>query len=240
MAKNSGGGGDAAGSEEKKKITKESFRRGLRIFRYVRPYRVQFFIGLSFLLLSSLTSLVFPLVTGRLVDSAVLEQGPGMLANINLIALGLFGVFLLQGIFSFFRVYFFAQVSERAVADIRQSLYSKFVMLPITFYEKRRVGEITSRITSDVAQVQDSFSITLAELFRQVLTLIGGVVIILVVSVKLSFFMLATFPLLVLLAFVFGKKIKKLSKQTQDELAVTNVIVEETMQGIHVVKAFTN
>jgi ABC transporter fused permease/ATP-binding protein len=226
--------------ETKKKLTKESLKHGLRIFRYMLPYRTKFSIGMGFLFLSSLMSLVFPLVTGRLVDSAVLEQGPGLLANINLIALGLFGVFLLQGVFSFFRVFFFAQVSENAVANIRQALYSKFVRLPITFYEKRRVGEITSRITSDVAQVQDSFSTTLAELFRQILTLIGGVVIILIVSVKLSLFMLGTFPVLVLLALLFGRKIKKLSKQTQDELATTNVIVEETMQGIQVVKAFTN
>ena len=241
MANTENGMDSAAPEKEgRKKITKENFRSGLRIFRYVLPYRTKFIIGLFFLLLSSLTSLVFPLVTGRLVDSAVLDQGPGMLENINLIALGLFGVFLLQGVFSFFRVYFFAQVSEHAVANIRQALYSKFVLLPISFYEKRRVGEITSRITSDVGQVHDSFSITLAELFRQVLTLIGGVVIILVVSVKLSLFMLATFPVLVLLAFLFGRKIKKLSRQTQDQLAVTNVIVEETMQGIQMVKAFTN
>ncbi|CAN5821967.1 ABC transporter transmembrane domain-containing protein [soil metagenome] len=239
MAKTTTGLG-ASGEEEKKKITKETLRRGLRIFRYVRPYRMQFLIGLSFLLLSSLTSLVFPLVTGRLVDSAVLDMGPGMLDNINLIALGLFGVFVLQAIFAFFRVYFLNQVSEKAVASIRQALYSKFVRLPITFYEKRRVGEITSRITSDVAQVHDSFSYTLAELFRQVVVLLGGVVIILVSSVKLSLFMLGTFPLLVLLALLFGRKIKKLSRETQDELAATNVIVEETMQGIQVVKAFTN
>ncbi|MDQ3290968.1 MAG: ABC transporter transmembrane domain-containing protein, partial [Bacteroidota bacterium] len=189
----------------KKPLTKESFQKGLRIFRYTIPYKVKFIIGLIFLALSSSTFMVFPALTGQLVDSATgaaTGTGIAFLKNINLIALGLFGVIVLQGIFSFFRIYFFAQVSEYAVADIRRALYAKFVVLPIPFFEQKRVGEITSRITSDVSQLQDTFSITLAELFRQLVTLIVGVVIIMVTSVKLSLFMLGTFPVLVLLAFV--------------------------------------
>lgn len=227
----------------KKPLNKESFQKGLRIFNYTLPYKVKFIIGLIFLALSSSTFMVFPALTGQLVDSATgatSDKGVFFLENINLIALGLFGVILLQGIFSFFRIYFFAQVSEFAVADIRRALYAKFVVLPIPFFEQKRVGEITSRITSDVAQVQDTFSITLAELFRQLVTLIVGVILIMIISVKLSLFMLGTFPVLVLLAFVFGKRIKKLSKATQEEIGKTNVIVEETLQAINVVKAFTN
>ena len=229
----------STGKDLKKRINKESFKQGSRIFSYVKPYKFKFFIGLIFLALSSSTFMIFPALTGQLVDSAT-GQASRLLKDINLIALGLFGVILLQGVFSFFRIYFFAQVSENAVADIRRSLYAKFVVLPIPFFEQKRVGEITSRITSDVAQLQDTLSITLAELFRQLVTLIVGVVIIMITSVKLSLFMLATFPVLVLLAFVFGKRIKKLSKATQEEIAKTNVIVEETLQAINVVKAFTN
>jgi len=239
MAKRGSELNGAQETEGKKRITKESFRRGLQIFNYVVPYKYKFIVGLGFLVLSSTTFMVFPYLVGKLVDSST-GNTDWFLKDINMISLGLFVVILLQGIFSFFRVYFFAQVSENAIADIRRDLYSKFVMLPIPFYEKRRVGEITSRITTDVAQVQDTFSITLAELFRQITTLLVGVVIIMWTSIKLSLFMLATFPVLVALAFVFGRKIKALSKRTQDELANTNVIVEETMQAINTVKAFTN
>ncbi|MFC5272186.1 ABC transporter ATP-binding protein [Adhaeribacter terreus] len=231
--------GSADDKENKKPLTKENLKKGLRIFHYVLPYKAKFIIGLFFLALSSSTFMVFPLVTGKLVDSAM-GKTDWFVNDINLIALGLFGVILLQGIFSFFRIYFFAQVSENAVADIRRSLYQKFMTLPIHFYEKRRVGEITSRITSDVGQLQDTLSITLAELFRQVITLVGGVIFIMIMSVKLSLFMLATFPFIIVLAMVFGKRIKKLSRSTQDELAKTNVIVEETLQAINAVKAFTN
>ncbi|MBB6612236.1 ATP-binding cassette domain-containing protein [Pontibacter sp. Tf4] len=239
MAKRGFGQTGAQDGEERKKITKESFRRGLRIFSYVLPYKYKFIVGLAFLVFSSITFMAFPYLVGQLFDSTSADNA-GALSDINVIAMGLFGVILLQGVFSFFRVYFFAQVSENAVADIRRDLYSKFMQLPISFYEKRRVGEITSRITTDVAQVQDAMSITLAELFRQSTTLIVGVIIIMWTSIKLSLFMLATFPVLVALALVFGRRIKTLAKKTQDELANTNVIVEETLQAINTVKAFTN
>ncbi|MFD2514401.1 ABC transporter ATP-binding protein [Pontibacter locisalis] len=239
MAKRGFGLNGEQDKEGRKKITKESFRRGLRIFGYVLPYKLKFIVGLVFLVLSSLTFMAFPYLVGKLFDSST-GNASGLMEDINMIAIGLFVVILLQGIFSFFRVFFFAQVSENAVADIRRDLYSKFVQLPISFYEKRRVGEITSRITTDVAQVQDAMSITLAELFRQTTTLIVGVAIIMWTSIKLSLFMLATFPVLVALALVFGRRIKALSKKTQDELANTNIIVEETLQAINTVKAFTN
>ena len=236
-------GSDLAPDAPKPKLTKEAFQRGLRIFRYVLPYRSTFALGMVLLLLSSTTTMLFPWIIGKLVNVAngkgVALPG-GVNLSINQIAAGLFAVTVLQGIFSFGRIWFFTRVSEFTVRDIRQALYAKFVALPIPFFEKNRVGAITSRITSDVGQIQDTFSLTLAELFRQVSTLVAGIVFIMVVSVKLSLFMLATFPPIVVLAMVFGRKIRVLSKTTQDELAKTNVIVEETLQGINTVKAFTN
>jgi ABC-type multidrug transport system fused ATPase/permease subunit len=240
---NTSGGADLAADAPKPKLTKETFRRSLRVFRYVLPYRRSFLVGMVLLVLSSTTTMLFPWIIGKLVNVAngkPLALPGGLTLNINQIAGGLFGITVLQGLFSFGRIWFFTRVSEFTVRDIRQALYAKFVSLPIPFFEKNRVGAITSRITADVAQIQDTFSLTLAELFRQVTTLLAGIIFIMVVSVKLALFMLATFPPIVLLAMVFGRKIRVLSKITQDELAKTNVIVEETLQGINTVKAFTN
>ncbi|MFD2720313.1 ABC transporter ATP-binding protein [Hymenobacter monticola] len=227
----------------KPKVNKESLRRGLRIFRYVLPYRTKFITGMVLLVLSSLSTMSFPWIAGKLVNVATgqpLMLPGGIALDINRVALGLFLVTVLQGFFSFGRIWFFTQVSEFTVRDIRQALYAKFVQLPIPFFEKNRVGAITSRITSDVGQIQDSFSLTLAELFRQVFTLVGGIAFIMVVSWKLSLFMLLTFPPIVLAAGLFGRKIRTLSKTVQQELAHTNTIVEETLQAINSVKAFTN
>jgi ABC-type multidrug transport system fused ATPase/permease subunit len=236
-------GSDATADLPKPKVNKESLKRSLRIFRYVLPYRAKFIVGLLMLVLSSSTFMAFPWVAGKLVDAAnhkaVLLPG-GLSLNIDRIALLLFLVIVCQGFFSFGRIWFFTQVSEFTVRDIRQALYAKFVQLPIPFFEQNRVGAITSRITSDVAQIQDTFSLTLAELFRQVFTLLGGITFIMLVSVKLSLFMLATFPPIVLAAGLFGRKIRTLARTTQQELAHTNTIVEETLQAISSVKAFTN
>jgi ABC-type multidrug transport system fused ATPase/permease subunit len=236
-------GSDATADLPKPKVNKESLRRGLRIFRYVLPYRSKFIVGMVLLVLSSLSTMSFPWIAGKLVNVATGEPlvlPGGLSLDINRVALGLFIVTVLQGMFSFGRIWFFTQVSEFTVRDIRQALYAKFVQLPIPFFEQNRVGAITSRITSDVGQIQDSFSLTLAELFRQVFTLVGGIAFIMVVSWKLSLFMLLTFPPIVLAAGLFGRKIRTLSKTVQQELAHTNTIVEETLQAINSVKAFTN
>jgi ABC transporter fused permease/ATP-binding protein len=221
---------------EKRKLSKQNLSKLSGIFRFILPYKKTFFLGLVFLLFSSLTLLTFPFVAGKLIDTA---SGKDWIVNgINSIAFILLGILLIQSIFSFFRVWLFAKVSERSMRDIRISLYSRMVQLPMTFFDKRRTGELISRITSDVSLLQDTFSVTLAELFRQIITLIAGVAFLMVTTPKLTFFMLATFPILVVIAMVFGKFIRKLSKETQDELAAANVIVEETLQSIMTVKSF--
>jgi len=228
--------GSALEESEKRKLNKQNMSKLGGIFQFVMPYKGTFFLGMLFLVVSSLTLLTFPYVAGKLIDTA---QGKDwFVSDINSIALILVGILAIQSIFSFFRVWLFALVSERSMRDIRLALYSRMVRLPMTFFDTRRTGELISRITSDVTMLQDTFSVTLAELFRQIVTLIAGVAFLLYTTPKLTLFMLGTFPVLVIIAMVFGKFIRKLSKSTQDELADANVIVEETLQSITTVKSF--
>lgn len=224
---------------DKIKITSKRAKVVFSLFKFIAPYKTTFILGMVFLLLSSITFLIFPFVTGKLIDGAMGKKTP-FFTNINVTAFILIIVLVFQAIFSFLRVLLFSKVSENVMSDIRASVYSKLVVLPLVFFEKRRVGELTSRISSDVTQLQDVLSITLAEFFRQISVLIIGVAILFFTSTKLTFFMLATFPVLVIAAVFFGKSIRKLSKKTQDELANANVIVEETLQTINIVKVFTN
>lgn len=228
--------GTALEPEEKRKLNKQNLSKLGGIFRFLMPYRWAFFSGLIFLLFSSLTLLTFPFVAGKLIDTA--QGGEWVVSDVNSIALILIGILAVQSVFSFFRVWLFAWVSERSMRDIRSALYSRLVRLPMSFFDKRRTGELISRITSDVSQLQDTFSTTLAELFRQVITLVAGIGFLLFNTPKLTLFMLGTFPVLILIAMVFGKFIRRLSKKTQDELAAANVIVEETLQSITTVKSF--
>ena len=236
MAKHGRGFGSEASPEDKKKVSREGFRKTLRIFQFIKPYRLQYALGFIFLVLSTGTTLSFGLVI-REVTSVLERKSTYTIDNIILFFVG---VLVIQAVLSFFRIYFFAQVSERSMADVRRIVYSKIITLPIPFFEQRRVGELTSRISADVSQLQDVLSLTLAEFFRQIATLIVGTTIILYVSWKLTLFMLATFPVLMVAAIFFGRFIRKISRQAQDELANANVIVEETLQSVHVVKAFTN
>lgn len=231
-------GKDPLKEEDKRPLNKSNFKKLLGVFQYITPYKTTFIVGMICLIFSSTTLLVFPYLAGKLMDVA--SGKPWIVNSITQITLGLIGVLFFQSIFSFFRVYLFAQVSERSMADVRKAVFSQMVMLPTTFFDSRRIGELISRITSDVSMLQDTFSTTLAELFRQIATLIIGVGIIFYIAPKLTLFMLATFPVLVLSALVFGKSIRKLSKATQDKLAEANTVVEETLQAINVVKAFTN
>ena len=195
--------------------------------------------GLISLGLSSGTLLSFPYFAGKLLDVAQGKQIP-VFSSINQIALALLGILVVQSVFSFIRVYTFTVVSEKALADLRHDIYQKIIWLPMSFFDSRRTGELISRITADVSTLQDTFTFTLAELLRQLLVLLIGVPLIFILTPKLSTFMLLTFPVLVLAALFFGKFIRRLSKKTQDQLANTNVIVEETLQSIAVVKSFTN
>ncbi|MDW7695309.1 ABC transporter transmembrane domain-containing protein [Flammeovirgaceae bacterium SG7u.111] len=224
--------------EEKKKLDKKGLKKLIGIYRYVLPYKPPFIAGLISLLFSSTVLLSFPFFTGKLVDAATREAYVSW--SIDQIALLLLGILVLQSIFSFLKVFFFAQVSERAMADIRKDLYKKFITLPLAFYDKHRSGALMSRITSDVTLLQDTFSVTLAEFVRQTSILLIGTTILFFVTPKLTFFMLAIIPVLVLIGFSFGKFIRSFSRKTQDSLAEANTVVEETLTAINIVKAFTN
>lgn len=232
------GGSEPLSKEEKRGLTKTNLRYLADVFRFMLPHRGLFILGLIALALSSLMLLAFPRLSGELLDVA---SGKGkFFTNLNHVALALLCILFVQSIFSFIRVYTFSIVSERGMADIRKAIYEKIVWLPMSFFDSRRVGELMSRITADVGTLQDTFSFTLAELLRQLLTLVFGIGIIFYLAPSLTGFMLLTFPVLVIAALVFGKYIRKLSKKTQDKLAEANVVVEESLQSISMVKAFTN
>ncbi len=230
---------EALSEEDKRPINRKTLSQLLSIFKFTIANKGWFIVGLISLALSTVTLLGFPYLAGKLLDVAQGKPVP-YFNSIDQVAIALITVLFIQGIFSFTRVYTFALVSERALANLRTALYTRIIWLPISFFDKRRVGELMSRMSSDVGTLSDMFSFTLAEMLRQVLTLVFGTVVIFYLTPKLTTFMLMTFPVLVILALIFGKNIRKLSKQTQDKLAEANVVVEESLQSISVVKAFTN
>ena len=222
--------------KDKRKVSKDGLKKAIALLKFTLPYKNTYIIGIVFLVLSTLTTLVFPILIGEMTK--VMEGKSEY--TINQVAIFFGCILVFQGIFSFFRVYFFAIVSEKAAADIRKTLYDKYITSPISFFESNRVGDLMSRQTSDVSAIQGVLSTTLAEFFRQIATLVIGITILVYISWKLTIFMLATFPIIVISAIVFGRYIRVLSKKVQEKLAEANVIVEESLQSISIVKSFTN
>ena len=222
---------------EKKKITREGLRNAFKLYRYIKPFRREYFIGLFFLLGSSLATLAFPKLLGELVNSG---NKVAMTYSLNQIALLLVVVLLIQSVFSYFRIVLFNNVTEKTLAFLRQDTYNHLIKLPLKFFDQRRVGELNSRISADIILLQETLTTTLAEFIRQIIIITGGIVLLTITSPKLTLFMLAVLPGIMILARVFGRFIRKFSKQVQAKVAESNTIVEETLQGIQSVKSYTN
>jgi ABC transporter fused permease/ATP-binding protein len=220
----------------KSKITATSLSKAIIIFKYAGNHKWKFYVGLVFLLFTGATALAFPKLMGMLIDCVKNKDN----SQANTIALGLIVILFLQSIFSFFRLYLFVNFTENTLANLRLSLYSNLVKLPMSFFSQKRVGELNSRISSDITQIQDTLTSTIAEFLRQFILIIGGVLLLANESIKLTLLMLSVVPLVAVAAVIFGRFIRKYSKNVQDKVAESQVIVEETMQGISIVKAFAN
>lgn len=230
---------DRSDKKERPKITREGLRTARKLLGFMRPYAWTYAAGIVFLMLSTATSLGFVYVLGPLINTAT-GRKDWFVDDIDQIALLLGAIVTGQMVFSFMRIFTFSQVTQRTMADLRFALFGKMMSLPMTFFERRRVGELTSRLTTDVQQIQEVLSLSIAEFLRQVVTLVGGITFVLVKTPKLALFMLMIFPPIILLAVVLGRFIRKNSKKTQDMLAETNVVLDESLHNISIVKAFTN
>ncbi|CAN5419902.1 ABC transporter transmembrane domain-containing protein [soil metagenome] len=252
---NSTGNGKLKDETPKVKISKESLRQALILFTYLKPYRGKFILSMVFIALSAFTTSLFPLFLGKMIDAASPGSalpGAGNISSqlgfglqeihwsLNTTLLLIFLQLTVQTVFSFMRVYLLTEVGEKSLADMRRDVFSKLLSMPMSFFTEKRVGELSNRISSDLSQIQDAISFTLAEFLRGIFTLVIGLAFIFLISAKLALVMLSVVPVIAVLAVVFGMRIRKMARKAQDQLADSGTIVQETFQGISMVKAFTS
>jgi subfamily B ATP-binding cassette protein MsbA len=206
---------------------------------FIRPYRRHFTIAMAGVLVSSGLGLVFPRIMGTLVDSALQPTIGEEASRLDAIALLLLGVFAVQGAFNYLRIYFLSAMGEGIVADLRSHVFRHIMTLPVKFFDSRKTGEITSRLTSDVSVVQATVSSSLASAISQAITLLGGLVLMFVVSVTLSAAVLSFLPITIVGAAVFGRRLRRISTRYQDKVADANASAEEAITANRVVKWFT-
>lgn len=176
---------------------------------------------------------------GDLVDSALGEIEGADTSELDRFALILIGVFLLQAGFNFLRSYWLAIAGEGVVADLRRAVFDRVIRLGVPFFDQRKTGEITSRLTADAAVVQQTVSASVAQALAQAITLIGSVILILLLSFRLTLTVLTFVPVVIIAAFIFGRRLRSISTDFQDRLAVANSLAEEAISSVRVVKWFT-
>lgn len=230
--------------EERVKLKKGAYKRAMRVFGYGKSYMGVFVLSMIFLSLSSVATMGFPYLLGNLLESHETSASNPFewsnLNNINVLLLLMLFVFVAIAVLGFFRIYFSSVFAENTLTSIRKEAFKKLTFSTVSFYDKNQVGELSSRIATDISLLQELLVTTLAEFIRQWITIVIGLAVILFISPKLTGVMLAIVPVVIVLIIVFGRKIRKLAKNAQDAAADSNSILSETLSGIKNVKSFGN
>jgi subfamily B ATP-binding cassette protein MsbA len=206
-----------------------------RLFSYLAPHRARLALAIFSLLFATGLGLIFPLVIADLLGAVLAQQGYEAL---NALTLTLIGLFFAQAFFTFVQNYNLAYIGERIVFRLRNQLYAHIQRLSLEFFVLRRVGEILSRLSSDVNLVRTLLTTNITSLLSNVLALIGSIVIVFVLNPALTLFILILIPALFVVAIVFGRPLQRLSTRYQDELATATADAQEAIQGVRIVKSF--
>jgi len=229
----------------KKPSKKENKTMSYNFYTFIKPYRWIFIAGMFFLLLSSITMMLFPYLIGQLLgqDTSNAVQNPNAFIDLNdtstLVSV-LFIVFGIQAIFSFFKIYLFGYFTANTLKDIRIKSFRKMVASPLQFFNENKVGELTSRVATDIELLRETFNNTLSTFIGQIITVVISLLILFFMSPKLCLITLGVVPVVAIMGMFFGKFIKKVSMETQDSAAKSNAILEESLVGISNVKSFVN
>ncbi len=212
-----------------------------RLLAYTVPHRVRLALAIVMTLGGSAAGLLFPVVTGRLVEATLQGRAArGDTGALDTLVLALLGVFALQAAFTVAQTWLLGAVGERIVARIRTDVFAHLMRLPVRFFEARKTGELMTRLTSDIGAVQGAVSGALAQVFSLGVTLVGSVVLLFLSNATLAAVMLVVLPVVILLARAFGNALRRATRTFLDRVADANGAAEEAIVGVRVVQSFTN
>jgi subfamily B ATP-binding cassette protein MsbA len=209
--------------------------RLVKLWPRVRPYRGILAGATVALVLSGLASLAFPMVVKYLLDAAFVSKNRELLDRI---ALGLVALFCFQAVLNYLQTYWLSAAGEQAVAGLRRELFAKLLEMPPGFFADRRTGELTSRLSVDVGLLQSVLSHQISEFSRQIISLVGGVILLTWLQPRLTLTALLVAPVVVGTALVFGKRLRRITTGVQDRIAEATAVAEEAFSQIRTVQSF--
>jgi ATP-binding cassette subfamily B protein len=205
-----------------------------RLLALARPEWQRLAVATVFLVVGGAAGLAYPRFIGVLIDAA-LDGGE---EAINRTALIMAAIFAVQAVAVALRYYLFTVAGERIVTRLREAVYRSIIEQEIGFFDARRTGELTSRLTADATVVQNTVSVNLSMALRSLVLVVGGLILLVASSPKLTLLMVALVPPVALGAVVVGRRLSKLAKKAQDALARANEAAEESIAGIRTVRSF--
>ncbi len=214
-------------------------RRGVRgiarLVALLRPYRARFALACVSLVIGSSIGLAYPQAVRYAIDHGITAREPGVLDRV---AVAVFGLFVLQALFTWIRAYLMNWLGERVVADLRRRVFDRLVTLPVGWYHDRRSGELTGRLAGDVAILEGVIGSELSLALRALLQLVGATTILFVRAGKLAVLMLAIVPAMTITIMLFGRRVRVMAKAVQDRLAESHGRAQEVVSAIATVQAF--
>ena len=227
----------------KAKFSKANFKKSFRLFNYLGKSKWVFIIGMLFVVTTAIVGLYFPIMAGKMFG--YLGQ-TGMASNIfkdSVSGTGfeLFVLLIIQGVVSFGRVYTFSIVTENILKGLRTDTFNKLVQMPMSFYSKNQVADLSSRLSTDINVISEAFTVNIAEVIRQSIVGLGGLILLVTFTGwQVAQWFIVIIPPITIIAILYGRRIRKYSKGLQDKIAESSIIVSEALTGITSVKAFTN
>lgn len=210
----------------------EQFRR---LFAFVKPYRRRLTIAIVAIIIGSVLGLAGPYTLQFLIDAVFRQSDATLLNQITVALLIIFGS---QAVFYFIRGYLLQFIGERVMADLRIKLFQHLQSLSLSFFNERRTGELVSRLTNDVSTVRGVVTSDISTALSQALTFVGALILIVITDWRLTLFMFALIPVVMLIGILFGRRLRKLSGAVQDQLAGATTVLEESIGGVRVVQSF--
>src|SRR5579872_2327301 len=204
---------------------------------YIRRHRLRALAALGALVVAALTTLIVPIAIRRMIDFGFTGRGVALIDSYFLVMIGVAGVLAIA---SALRYYLVTTLGERVVADLRGDVFAHVTALSSAFFDEAKTGEVVSRLTADTTQIKAAAGTSVSIALRNFVLFVGASAMMVVTSPRLSAFVLAAIPIIVLPLYAFGRAVRRRSRSAQDTLADASAYAAELISAVRVLQAFTN